>query len=306
MTSTRNDCNQELKPGYQVTQPTMVKGRRTQHVSSVIKKEGVPSDEYTVTIPKLSKKDVIIPDTMMLTLNFKNSNDKSWFVNNLGRQMQKELKVSYKDTYIYENTDKATYGTYEDVWKSENERGQLGNTGIANEAIRKVRSGDNGAPTTGDDHTLPKNNDILAIKLGKVFEGHGPICPHSMADIKYLIRFPKSEEIMIAQSGEQKGAYKIENINLEFEAINGNVIFRPTSDGFEKGRHLYYSYIQSPNNQNWGKDETHKSITVSIPRKRLRGIVVLFREEGNEDSKHFANANIECQSKRGRRSKPSP
>ena len=40
----------------------------------------------------------------------------------------------------------------------------------------------------GDDHTL-KHNDILAIKLGKVFEGHGPICPHSMADIKYLFGF---------------------------------------------------------------------------------------------------------------------
>ena len=98
---------------------------------------------------------------------------------------------------------------------------------------------------------------------------------------------------MIAQSGERKGEYKIENINLEFEAINGNVISRQTSDGFKKGRHLYYSYIQSPNNQDWGKDETHKIITVNIPRKRLRGIIVLFREEGNEDSEHFANANIE-------------
>ena len=141
---------------------------------------------------------------MMLTFNFKNSNDKSWFVNNLGRQLQKELKISYNNTFIYENTDEATYSTYEDLWKSEEEREQLKDTGVANKATRKVWSGDDGAPSSGNDFTVAKNNDILGIKLGKVFEGHGPICPHGMADIKYDIRLPKSEDIMIAQSGEQK------------------------------------------------------------------------------------------------------
>ena len=42
--------------------------------------------------------------------------------------MQNERKVSDKDTYIYENTNEATYGTYADLSKSENEREQLRNT----------------------------------------------------------------------------------------------------------------------------------------------------------------------------------
>ena len=66
-------------------------------VSTVYKKEGTPGDEYIVTVPKLGASTVIIPDTMELTFNFKNSNTKSWMVNNLGRQLQKELKVSYND-----------------------------------------------------------------------------------------------------------------------------------------------------------------------------------------------------------------
>ena len=107
------------------------------NVSSVLKKEGLPNDEYTVTIPKLGEKTVIIPDTMRLIFNIENSNDKSWFVNNLGRQLQKELKVSYNDVYIYENKDESTYGTYEDLWKSEEEREQLRNTGMLAKALEK-------------------------------------------------------------------------------------------------------------------------------------------------------------------------
>ena len=247
MSTTRNDRNQELK------QPTTVKGRRTHHISS--HKKGRGSFKRIHSDHSQSERDVIIPDTMMQMFNFKNSNGKSWFVNNLGWQMQKELKVSYNDTYIYENTDEATYGTYEDLWKSDHEREQLRNMGIASETIRKVWSSDDGAPTTGDNYTLATSNNLLGIILGKVFEGHGPICTQAMADIKYLICFPKSEDIMNVQSGEEKGENKIENINLKFVAINGMVISRPTSDGYQKGRDLYYFYIQSPNGQDWGKDE---------------------------------------------------
>ena len=109
----RDDRNEQLKPGYAITKPTTVKGHRMHKVSTVYKKEGTPGDEYIVTVPKLGASTVIIPDTMELT--------KAWMVNNLGRQLQKELKVSYYDVYIYENKDEETYGTYPDLWKSEQE-----------------------------------------------------------------------------------------------------------------------------------------------------------------------------------------
>ena len=151
------------------------------------------------------------------------------------RQLQKELKVSYNDVYIYQNKDEATYGTYQDLWKSEQECEQLRHTGIASEDTRKVWSGDDSG-----DYDLAKNNNILSIKLRKVFEGYTPIHTREMADIKYLVTLPQSEEIMVAQTGETIGKYKITNINLEFESIIGKAITDATKAGYEKACDLYY------------------------------------------------------------------
>ena len=39
-------------------------------------------------------------DTAKLTFNFENSNAKSWFVNNLGKQLMKNVKVLYDKNVI--------------------------------------------------------------------------------------------------------------------------------------------------------------------------------------------------------------
>ena len=40
-------------------------------------------------------------DTAKLTFNFEKSNDKSWFVNNLGKQLMKDVTVLYNKETIY-------------------------------------------------------------------------------------------------------------------------------------------------------------------------------------------------------------
>ena len=91
--SVRKDRNQQIRPGYQVKERSTVVGRRTHYTISAEKKEGNPNDEYRVVIPKLSSNEVIYMDTARLTFKFKNHNNKSWFVNNLGRRLQKDLKI---------------------------------------------------------------------------------------------------------------------------------------------------------------------------------------------------------------------
>ena len=215
-------------------------------------------------------------------------------MNNLGRQLQDRLTVSYNDQVIYENRKEGVFGTYEDLWKSEKERDRLFCTGIAKESIRKVWSGDDGASTTGDDFMAASQQHILKIKPGKVFEGHGPINTHTLADIVYTISFPESVEVMIAQSGEEKGTYLLDNITLEFETINGREIAKSTSEKFRNGTDLYYPFVQYLRGEEWEKDSTKKNIDITIPRKRLRAIVILFKEKGEEgNSEHFSNPIIE-------------
>ena len=125
------------------------------------------------------------------------------------------------------------------------------------------------------------------MPLTKVFGGSGPICTNSMKELEFVIKLPTSEEIIVAQSGEQKGEYKLKDINLEFEMVKGTEISSETSNLFRKGRHLYYDYPKYLSKVSWPKDSTIQTFSVNIPLKRIRGLVLLFKEKGQENTKCF-------------------
>ena len=108
--------------------------------------------------------------------------------------------------------------TYSDLWKSDEERTEMLEFGVASEGVRKIWAGDDSAPTTGDDVTMASDTK-LAVPLTKVFGGSGPICSYHMKEIEFVFKLPASEELMVAQSGEAKGKYRLTNIDLEFETV---------------------------------------------------------------------------------------
>ena len=59
----------------------------------------------------------------------------------------------------------------------------------------------------------------MKIPLGKILCDHGPYAPYGMCDFEYRITLPKSENIMVAQSGEDAGVYKLTDMHLEYEII---------------------------------------------------------------------------------------
>ena len=244
------DNNQKLRPGYQPKQMSTVCGKRTHYVNSVVKREAGPNDEYRVTIPKLGKTDIIYMDTAKLSFTFENSNDKSWFVNNLGKQLMKDVSVPYDKEVIYRSENDNIIETYMDLWKSDKQRRAMAEFGVASEATRKVWSGDDGAPTSGNDFVIADKNKTLAIPLTKVFGGVGPICSHGMKNIEFVIKLPKSQEVMVAQSGEAKGEYQLKDINMVFETVEG------------------------------------------AKKKRIRGLVLLYKEKGQENTEVFADPKI--------------
>ena len=154
------------------------------------------------------------------------------------------------------------------------------------------KSGNDGAPSSGNDFVIAKKNNTLAIPLTKVFGGIGPICTKSMKEIEFVIKTPKSEEIMVAQSGEQKGEYKLKNINLEFETVSGMEISTNTSNSFARGRHIYYDYPKWLQKIAWAKDSTMQTFSVNIPLRRIRGLVLLFKEAGQENTEVFLDPKI--------------
>ena len=237
--------DRKLRPRYQPKVMSTVQGKRTHYVSSVVKREGGPNDEHRVTIPKLSENNVIYMQTAKLSFTFENSNDKSWFVNNLGKQLMKNVSVLYDKEEIYQSENDNIIETYMDLWKSDKERRAMAEFGVGSLATHKAWSGDDGAPNSGDDFTIADKNKTLSIPLTKVFGGVGPICTYGMKEIEFVIKLPKSEEIMVAQTGQKKGEYKLKDINLEFETVEGMAISRETAALFRREGVTFTTITQS-------------------------------------------------------------
>ena len=215
--------NEELEPGYNYTVPSVIKGKRLFNTTSLLKKEATPGDTYYVEMPSLSENQVIVPDTMTLTFKFVNSNTKSRFKNNLGRILCDSLTVRIGGEIVYDNRGEGMFETYKDLWKSESKREGMLQYDVANENIRKLMSGDDSATASGkaDNVLLEKNQKNVKIKLGKILEGHGPYAPYKMSDVEYRIRLPEASKILVAQTGQSVGTYKLTNMSLEFETIEG-------------------------------------------------------------------------------------
>ena len=98
-----------------------------------------------MSIPALNPSQCIIPDTMALSFKFSNSNTKSWFLNNLGRLLVDRLSINVQGVEVYQNTGESLMEVYKDLWRSEEDRDNRQDFGIANENVRKLVSKDDSA-----------------------------------------------------------------------------------------------------------------------------------------------------------------
>ena len=170
---------EELKPGFKKTTLTSIKGKRSVNVTSLIKTQATPEDIYTVSILALNSSQCIIPDKLALSFKFSNSNTKSSFLNNLGRLLCDRLSVNVQGVEVYQNTGESMMEVYKDLWRSEEDRDNRQEFGIANENVRKLVSNNdstNEATKTDGvlDLTIANMCDRMKIPLGKILCVHGP------------------------------------------------------------------------------------------------------------------------------------
>ena len=265
---------EEPKPGFVRTRPTDYKGgKRRLIVTSLMKTEITPENEYTVPIPALNPSLYIIPDTLVLSFKFTNSNTKSWFLNNLGHTIVERLSVNIQGKEVYQCTGESMMEVYKDLWMSEEDRKNRQEFGIANENVRKLILKDDSAnkATKTDavlDLKVANMCDRMKIPLGKVLCNNGPYAPYGMCDFEYRITPPKSKKIMKAQDSEDVGEYKLTGVQLEYEAIESESLAKEVSDPYLGKRSLSYDYTTMLKTLSWSKSSTREVIDVNIPRKR--------------------------------------
>ena len=191
---------EELKPGFKNTVLTLIKGKRSVKITSLVKTDASPEDIYTVSIPALNRSQCIVPDTLALSYKFSNSNTKSWFLNNLGRILVDRLSVFVQGVEVYQKTGESMMEVYKDLWKSEEDRDSRQEFGLANENVRKlVSKDDSGNKSTKTDGildlTIANMFDRMKIPLGKILGDHGPYAPNGVFDFKYRITVPQSKNL---------------------------------------------------------------------------------------------------------------
>ena len=186
---------------------------------------------------------------------------------------------------------------YKDLWRSEEDRNNRQELGIANENVRKlVSKDDTGNKSTKTDGvldlTIANMCDRMKIPLGKILCDHGPYAPYGMCDFEYRITLPKSEKIMVAQTNEATGTYKLTDMHLEYEIIESADLAERVRGDFNVGRSLGYDYVTLLKTLTWDKDSTRVVIDVNIPRKSLTAVVLLITKSNATDSEEFLFPNL--------------
>ena len=258
---------EELKPGFKKTTLIPIKGKRRVIVTSLIKTEITPENEYIVSIPPLNASQCIIPDTLALSfIKFTNSNTKSWFLKNLGRLIVDRLSVNVQGVEVYQNTGESMMEVCKDLWRSEEDRDNRQKFGImANENVRKLIS-----------------KDDSANKATKA----------TMCDFQYRITPPKSKKIMKAQDSEEVGEYRLTDVQLECEVIESEDLAERVRGEYNIRRSLGYDYTTLLKTLPWSKDNTREVIDVNIPRKSMKAVVLLFTKKNAGDSEEFVFPNL--------------
>ena len=113
----------ELMPDFRRMNKAEITGDRTRHVLTFNPNSARPEEE--IYVPKLKADSVLVPDSMALVFDFKNSNTKSWFRNNLGKLLQRRLEIRLAGEKVYDNSGESLLEVYKDIWLHRKQRDDM-------------------------------------------------------------------------------------------------------------------------------------------------------------------------------------
>ncbi|CAB4001519.1 Hypothetical predicted protein [Paramuricea clavata] len=295
-----NTTERELQPGFRRSRMTSVKGPRTRSVVTFNPTTISPGEELYINIPKLKPDSCLVPGSLALLFDFKNSNTKSHFNNNLSKLIAKRLQIKVAGETAYDCSGESLYEVYKDLWLTLGDRNKMTEQGLASENLRKLISGDDSGAKAGDANKVADGllHSVYGSKLrkpiDKIIADHGLYTPFSMNNNPmYILTLPQSDEIMTAQGGEAKGNYKFDNLELEYETIENDALASEVSRMYSTGRSLSYKHVTLMRTSNWDKDLTIVNENINIPRKNMSAIVLLFTNRVRTDSEEYIYPNID-------------
>ena len=154
--------------------PFGLKAPKTLHRTTHSTTEAKPDSKLKTVLPKLEENDVFVPGSIFLIfdLNIEMGQENNTIIQNLSRNIVKEMKISYGNNVISNLTRYDLYYTYKDLFLKKEQRENMLDRGISSLNFRKLRTGAKDAVNTdaqevnlsniyNNTYKIPLNHEIL-------------------------------------------------------------------------------------------------------------------------------------------------
>ena len=261
-----------------------------------------PGNTLYINIPKLSENVVIVPGSVKLLFDLKvGGHVNNTLVNNVGRNLVCQLKVSFGGEKLQETERYDLFQTYHDLFLED--RDDRLRQGISSVNMRKLRTkaGDKDISKTKEVTLVNVHNEKYVIPLDHpILSDHGALYPKALSHpLLFEITLPKIDNIVNHDKKEKEKTpptYKLTNIELEYRCITSEVISSEAMTSYKVGKGFYYENVILHKTIPISKpDDSIINEHVNLPRRSMTGILCLFEEdykEGERDSEKFVNPDI--------------
>ena len=299
------EYGKRLNPEHSLRTPKGIKGTRQKVIVTHNPSEINQAQELLVMFPNLGNDDVIIPGTANLSFNIELTSTvdaNRTLVSNIGRAIIKKLEVKFEGNEILSVDDFDVLACYRDLWKTKSEKrnaihqGIISTDGCTENCIKlRINAGNKDAQ---DKAIADAYGNKFIIPLD--FEMLDSAAPYYQAGLEnrlcYELTFNDYNRVTkCATSPKAPDAkYKITDISLEYEIPTQPDLTRSIRSEYEHMA-LLYDRILRHRKIIINKKDTVWNWAFNTPCKSLKGILVLFEEEGSytRDTSKFYNPKIQ-------------
>ena len=303
------EYGKRLNPECSLRTPKGIKGTRQKVIVTHNPSEIDQAQELLVRFPNLGSDDVIIPGTENLSFNIELTSAvdaNRTLVSNIGRAIVKKLAVKFEGNEIMSVDDFDVFACYRDLWKTKSEKrnaiqqGIISNDGCMENCIKlRINAGNKNATNAQDKAITDAYGKKFIIPLD--FEMLDSAAPYYQAGLGnrlcYELTFNDFNQVTkfgVSSPKVPDAKYKITDISLEYEIATQPDLARSIRSEYQHMA-LLYDRILRHRKIVVNKSDTVWNWAFNTPCKSLKGILVLFEEEGSytRNTRKFYNPKIQ-------------
>ena len=303
------EYGKRLNPERFLRTPKGIKRTRQKVIVTHNPSEIDQAQELLVRFPNLGSDDVIIPGTANITFNIELTSTvdaNRTLVSNICRAIIKKLAVKFEGNEIMSVDDFDVLACYRELWKTKSEKrnairqGIISTDGCMENCIKlRINAGNKDATNAQDKAIADAYGNKFIIPLD--FEMLDSAAPYYQAGLGnrlcYELTFNDYNRVTKSGVSSPKipdAKYKITDISLEYEIATQPDLARSIRSEYQHMA-LLYDRILRHRKITVNKKDTVWNWAFNMPCKSLKGILVLFEEEGSytQDTSKFYNPKIQ-------------